>query len=241
MTAAPARRRTPRTVTVRTAAVTVALLAAGGLAACSGSSGGGSASASAAGTTGSTTSTPTTTTTTSSTPTSTAPTTGSVPGSTAGSSVQAGPAACRESQLKAQIDARPFGPVPKHDRAVVVQFINTSSTSCTIHGYPGAAILDASGHQLVQATRTLRGAVLGLPKGQDTLPTVTLKAGAVASAGIEGVDHQQQGAAQAGCAVQYPRIVVTPPNTTTAVPFTVTWPACYTFTVHPTNIDRTAN
>ena len=224
----------------RAAGVIVVAIAAVTVAACSSSSGGG----------GTTTAPPatavTTTTVPPAAPTSVAASSPSASASTSsaagsGSGGSAGPTACRESQLRAQIDPRPVGGATANDKAVIVQFVNTSSTSCTMHGYPGAAILDASGHQLVQATRTLRGKVLGLPTSVSTLPTVTLEPGAVASAGIEGVNNQKPGTAQAGCDVRYPRILVTPPNTTIAVPFTVTWPACYTFTVHPTNLDTSAN
>jgi hypothetical protein len=46
---------------------------------------------------------------------------------------------------------------------------------------------------------------------------------------IEGVDTRKQGAAQAGYAETLPRILVTPPNTRIAV----SWPACFSFDVHP--------
>lgn len=48
-----------------------------------------------------------------------------------------------------------------------------------------------------------------------------------------GVDLQQSGAAQAGCDTSLPSILVTPPNTRVAVPFDVSWAACYSFDIHP--------
>jgi hypothetical protein len=117
---------------------------------------------------------------------------------------------------------------------VVVDFENTSSSSCTLFGYPGAAVVDASGKQTQQAKRTLRGPLGGLPTGQGNPVAVRLRPHEYASALIEGTDQQERGAAQAGCdAPKNPRILVTPPNTRTAVPFTVGWPQCYSFTVHP--------
>ena len=235
--------RADRTL-VRTAGVIAAALAAVALTACSGSSGGGGGGATTAPTappaTAVTTTTvppttPTSTTAATPTPTATASTSSDDAGSGAGGS--SGPAACRESQLRAVLDARPVGnQKTKTDKAIIVDFINKSSTSCTMHGYPGAALVDSSGAQVKQATRTIRGQILGLPTSVHTLPTVTLKPGGVAAAGIEGVDQQQKGAAQAGCADTYPRILVTPPNTSTPVPFAVKWPVCYSFTVHPTNL-----
>jgi hypothetical protein len=117
---------------------------------------------------------------------------------------------------------------------VLVDFENTSSSPCTLFGYPGAAVVDTSGRQVQQANRTLRGPLGGLPAGQTHPLPVRLRPHGYSSALIEGADQQERGAAQAGCdAPQNPRILVTPPNTKTAVPFTVGWPQCYSFTVHP--------
>jgi len=117
---------------------------------------------------------------------------------------------------------------------VLIDFENTSSAACTLYGYPGAAIVDDAGAQIRQATRSLRGPLGGLPDSQDTPPRVQLQPHTFAAALVEGVDQKQAGAAQAGCdAPDYPQILITPPNTTTPVPFTVGWPKCYSFTVHP--------
>lgn len=225
---------------LRGAGIATALVAAGALAACTGSSGGGASSAVS-------TSTPPSVTTTTASATVTAGAKATVRVSTpaassssarqSGSGGSSGVPVCRESQLKASIDAKPVGGSAKNDFAQIVLFQNTSSSACTVHGYPGAALVNSSGKQVKQATRTIRGKRLGLPASVHTLPTVVLKPGKVASAGLEGVNQKQQGAAQAGCADTYPRVLVTPPNTDTAVPFTLRWPVCYSFTVHPINID----
>jgi hypothetical protein len=116
---------------------------------------------------------------------------------------------------------------------VLIDFQNTSDSTCVLNGYPGAAIVDEAGHQVRQATRTPQGALLGLPVGQNAPTPVTLAPQAYASAGIEGVDERNPGTAQAGCeAPHYPRILITPPNTLIPVPFTVGWPRCYSFEVH---------
>jgi hypothetical protein len=118
-------------------------------------------------------------------------------------------------------------------KGVLVDFENISKTTCRLIGYPGAATVNAVGAQITQATRTLRGDLGGLPKGSDRISAVSLVSGHYAAATIEGADTKKQGAAQAGCSETRPRIVVTPPNTRIAVPFTVSWPACFSFDVHP--------
>lgn len=146
---------------------------------------------------------------------------------------------CAESQLRASIDPRhiPGNGTPGKDgrvrHAVLIDFQNTSTSTCVLNGYPGAAIVDEAGRQVRQAVRTLNGGLLGLTTGQHTAPPVTLAPRAYAAAGVEGVDEHDLGTVQAGCdAPRYPRILVTPPNTEIPVPFTVGWPRCYSFEVH---------
>lgn len=146
---------------------------------------------------------------------------------------------CLITQLRASIDPRhvPGNGTPDTSGAVkmgvFVDFQNTSRTTCILTGYPGAATVNAAGGQIKQATRTLRGELDGLPAGSNTIPTVSLAPGQYAAAMIEGFDLKQSGAAQAGCADSDPSILVTPPNTRIAVPFNVSWPACFSFDVHP--------
>ncbi len=160
----------------------------------------------------------------------------SAPGRTAATSSTSN---CAESQLRASIDPRHIPGNGTLDatgatkKGVIVDFENTSKTTCTLIGYPGAATVNAAGAQITQATRTLRGDLDGLPKGSNKIPAVALAPGHYAAAMIEGVDTRKAGAAQAGCAETLPRILVTPPNTRIAVPFKVAWPACYSFDVHP--------
>jgi hypothetical protein len=146
---------------------------------------------------------------------------------------------CAESQLRATIDSRHIpgnGTLDANGatkKGVIVDFENTSTTTCRLTGYPGAATVNAAGRQITQATRTLRGDLGGLPKGSNKIPAVSLAPGHYVAAMIEGVDTGTQGAAQAGCSETRPRILVTPPDTRIAVPFTVSWPACFSFDVHP--------
>jgi Protein of unknown function (DUF4232) len=136
---------------------------------------------------------------------------------------------CAESQLRATVSSADAAGLDRHVLRLV--FTNTSSTVCTLTGYPGAAIVDFSGKQVHQAKRVVGGPVAGTI---EKIGTVPVPPGAHVFAYLEGQSTRGQGAAQAGCdAPKYPRILVTPPNTRTAVPFTIGWPQCYTFDVHP--------
>lgn len=168
---------------------------------------------------------------------------GTTPASTAGTApvaTAAGTSQCAESQLRASIDPRhvPGNGTPGKDgrqhHALIVNFQNISTSSCVLSGYPGAAIIDRSGHQYLQATRTPRGELTGPPAGQPAPARVTLAPRAFAAASLEGTNLKNPGSAQAGCEPSgYPKILVTPPNTRVPVPFTVGWPMCYSFQVHP--------
>ncbi len=122
--------------------------------------------------------------------------------------------------------------IPGLNRYVVrLVFTNKSADTCTLTGFPGAAILDSSGSQVKQAKRVIGGPVAGTV---ERVSTIAVRPGASVFAYLEGSSTKQEGAAQAGCAgPKYPRILVTPPNTRTAVPFTIGWPQCHTFDVHP--------
>ncbi len=89
---------------------------------------------------------------------------------------------------------------------VIVIFTNTASTSCTIYGYPGAAVLDKSGRQIVQATRTLSGYLGGCRCA--TPEHLRLEHSQSASAIVEG-DNGGGDECLRGVA-----ILATPPNTT---------------------------
>lgn len=89
---------------------------------------------------------------------------------------------------------------------VIIIFTNTASTSCTIYGYPGAAVLDKSGRQIVQATRTLSGYLGGCRCA--TPEHLRLDHSQSASAIVEG-DNGGGDECLRGVA-----ILATPPNTT---------------------------
>ena len=228
--------RTSTSTSVRLTGAAATLLATGLLAACSASSGGSSPSTQIRTATDTTTATATATVTSSAAPdthTSDPQTASGNRGSGNGGSGNETGAYCKESQLRASIDRTAVPGDGEHGRrAVIVDFRNTSDATCVLYGYPGAAVLNPSGEQVLQAKRTVRGPLLGYAPGRDTLVHVRLAPGDVAKAGIEGTTLL----AQAGCdADPSPQIEVTPPNTKTAVPFDVSWPVCYSFTVHPVN------
>lgn len=223
--------------------ITVLLLAAGTLAACSSGS-------NPPGSSPSTSPTPVSTPVVDTSPTATPST---VAGSPVGSDTPTGPPQtavtsspaagsspdCAEAQLRTSIDPREvpgsgtLGPNGARRKGVIVDFQNTSPETCVLFGYPGAATVSAAGAQVTQATRTLRGELGGLPAATYKIPAVSLAPGHYAAAMIEGTDLQKTGAAQAGCADSLPRILVTPPNTRIPVSFGVSWPACFSFDVHP--------
>ena len=145
--------------------------------------------------------------------------------STAGSTNA--PTACTESQLREDVLSQD---VPGA-HVLRVTLMNTSTATCTLTGYPGAAIVDAAGNQIQQAKRVIGGPVAGTV---ERIATLTVRPGGSVFAYLEGQSTKKPGTAQAGCdAPRYPKILVTPPSTRTAVPFTIGWPQCFTFHVHP--------
>jgi hypothetical protein len=112
---------------------------------------------------------------------------------------------------------------------VVLRFKNTGAQTCKLVGYPGVAGLDARGTQVIQATRTLNGYLGGIPTGQ-LPPVVTLTTDQSASAIVEGSDVTQANAR--GCET-YPKLLVTPPNTTQSVTINMSMPGCAVVQIHP--------
>jgi hypothetical protein len=120
----------------------------------------------------------------------------------------------------------------------VLRFLNVGSRRCALRGYPGIAGLDASGHQVVQAQRTLSGYLGGLQDGSTALPDVTLNPGEVASAVVEGTDNPS--GTETSCP-SYPYLLVTPPGLTVSTRLTVTGlgnsepglPGCTRIEIHP--------
>lgn len=88
---------------------------------------------------------------------------------------------------------------------VIVIFTNTATAPCTIYGYPGAAVVDKGGQQIVQAARSPRGYLGGC---RCTQPEhLRLAHGQSASAIVEG-DNGGGDECLRGVA-----ILATPPNT----------------------------
>jgi hypothetical protein len=115
-------------------------------------------------------------------------------------------------------------------QGVVVLFVNNGSTSCVVFGYPGAAGLNASGVQVVQAQRTLTGMMGGLAPGVTALPRITLAPGQTASAVVEGTDVPS--GTETSCPA-YPSLLVTAPNTKVSVTIPLSLPGCSGLQVHP--------
>ena len=140
---------------------------------------------------------------------------------------------CAASQLKLALNggSGEAGHIPN-----VILLRNTSSAPCSLFGYPGVAALDASGHQVAQAQRTLRGAIGGFPGDRADLPTVDLAPGQAASSMVEGTDVPPGSATSCP---YYPALLVTPPGTTVSTRLAVTaplpqgFPGCSPIQVHP--------
>jgi hypothetical protein len=147
-------------------------------------------------------------------------------GSTGASSSTPPPAlACKSSQL----EVTATGDSGAGHVGVILLFQNTSAQPCTLMGYPGVAGLDSSGKQVVQAKRTLNGSFQALPAGQG-FPIVILTKTSPASAFVEGTDVPT---GNAKTCPTYPKLLVTPPNTTESVTIDESMPGCEALQVHP--------
>ncbi|MGO9875966.1 MAG: DUF4232 domain-containing protein [Acidimicrobiia bacterium] len=112
---------------------------------------------------------------------------------------------------------------------MLLRFENTKAPTCDLTGYPGVAGLDAAGRQVVQAARTLHGFIPGVQTGQRP-PVVVLADGQSASGFVEGTDVPEGN--DHACPT-YPRLLVTPPNTTQSVRIDMSMPGCSPVQVHP--------
>lgn len=128
---------------------------------------------------------------------------------------------CTNAELA--VRGKPAGGGDSHS-GVIVLFTNRSGTSCTLYGYPGAADLDTSGRQILQAKRTLTGYLGGC--GCARPGQIQLSPGATASSLVEG-DNGGGDECLRGRA-----ILVTPPNTTAATRIPFQDYSCH-FQVHP--------
>jgi hypothetical protein len=153
---------------------------------------------------------------------------GSNTGSATTQAAAAGSAACTGSQIKTALGRE--GAAMGH-RVEALVFTNTSSQTCTLQGYPGAAIVSGS-TVLLNATRALNG-YAGDERQLTSAPLVTLKPGAVASANIEWVIDNGEACAANGTGT----LEATPPNTETTTGLgsqaTGTQGICADFEVHP--------
>ena len=116
-------------------------------------------------------------------------------------------------------------------------FSNTSSRECRLSGYPGVALLDADGRQVIQAEREPSGFIGGLPGySGGPLPAIGLASRETASALVEGDDVPLDGATPCGPVAA---ILVTPPNAVQSVRVDVGVPGCSDFQVHPVVLGST--
>jgi hypothetical protein len=160
---------------------------------------------------------------------STAPTPGSGSGSSGNPQAgSGGTSSCTGSQIKVSVGRQ--GAATGHHGLPVV-FTNTSSQTCTLQGYPGAAIMNGS-TTVLNATRTLNG-FIGDERQLSSAPLVTLAPGGSASAMLEWVVDNGEPCGASGTGT----LEVTPPNTTvttgllalTAGPSGI----CADFEIHP--------
>jgi hypothetical protein len=138
---------------------------------------------------------------------------------------------CRGPELRTSIGA---GSAGLGHRGVAVVFLNSSSTTCELHGYPGVAALNSGGEQAAQAIRSPSGYLGGLLPGTTLPPTVILSPGQTASALVEGTDDPVD---RATSCPSYPALLVTAPNTTEPVRLSIAtvgnMPGCSPLYVHP--------
>jgi hypothetical protein len=168
-----------------------------------------------------TTDTKTTTVTASTPPPATSPPATSPTAASSPASTPPAAAACGNAQLA--LRSAPAQGGDSHGGVIVI-FTNTASTSCTIYGYPGAAVLDKSGRQIVQATRTLSGYLGGCRCA--TPEHLRLEHSQSASAIVEGDNGGGDECLRGGA------ILATPPNTTKSARIPLQAYSCHV-QVHP--------
>ena len=142
--------------------------------------------------------------------------------------ISGGTTSCTGSQIKVTLGQSSAG--MSHDAEPLV-FTNTSSTTCTMQGYPGAAIMSGS-TVVLNATRTLNG-YIGDERQLSSAPLITLAPGATASAMLESLANAGETCYPTGSGT----LEVTPPNTTATTSLTSmtvgTNGICADFQVHP--------
>jgi len=219
----------------------VAAAVLGATAACTGSSG--SPTSGGTSTAGTTLSPSATTTTVNTQPAGTTTTTGSAnttntssssgtnngSNSTAGSqAASGGTTSCTGSAIKVTLGN---GDAAMSHAGLALVFTNTSSQTCTLQGYPGAAIMNGS-TVVLNATRSLNG-YIGDERQLSSSPLVTLAPGGKASAILEYVMSAGETCYPSGSGT----LEVTPPNTTSTTALTSmtagTSGVCADFDIHP--------
>ncbi|MEO6885766.1 MAG: DUF4232 domain-containing protein [Jatrophihabitantaceae bacterium] len=117
--------------------------------------------------------------------------------------------------------------------SIVLEFKNRLPQACTIHGYPGVDAVDASGHTLAHATRTLNG----FTGGAHSIPTLTVAPGQTASANVEWVNFDPK---TSGACTMSHGIEVTPADTSNTVELSSQVFVCG-LQVHPTVAGTSGN
>ena len=158
-----------------------------------------------------------------------APTTAVTPATTTvatttSTTTRPGPPACTIAELA--VTAEPTQSVMSHGGAQI-RFTNNGPGRCVISGYPGVAAMDAAGHPVGDARRTLHGFIGGAPQGSQP-PVLELRQHETASALVESL---YQGSAPAPCP-EVAALVVTPPGETHSVRLAVQMYGCE-LEVHP--------
>jgi hypothetical protein len=146
---------------------------------------------------------------TASVPSSSTQTSAVSPPSTTSASSQA--SGCVSAQLAVELGQ---AGVAAGSVASVVSFKNTSSTECSLYGYPGLQMLDAAGQPF--PTEVIRGTSATVPSVPENV--VTLAPSAEASFDLGYADGTGYGSAS--CPTS-PRVEITPPNADQSI--TVAW------------------
>ncbi|HWD74467.1 MAG TPA: DUF4232 domain-containing protein [Solirubrobacteraceae bacterium] len=113
---------------------------------------------------------------------------------------------------------------------VTLLFRNSGSAACTLTGYPGVALVAATGrHGQLEVARTPQGYMGGLSPQARANPVVVLAPGQSGSAILEGEDFNP---VTSGSCPRYSSLLVTPPNQRVTVRLTRSLSICDP-TVHP--------
>jgi hypothetical protein len=144
------------------------------------------------------------------------------------------PAACESSALLVTLGT---GGAGLGHEGIALLFKNVGHVACILHGYPGVALLNASGHQALQAVRSPSGYLGGLTPGTTTPPTLVVQPGETDSALLEGTDVAT---GDGPSCPSYLAALVTPPNQTVSTKLKLVkgasrdgFPGCSPVQIHP--------